>query len=303
MFMDRKSANPAKVAKTGANANESSGDINVAASPEHVWAVVSDKKRLGEWSGAYRSHHRRNVVFEPEGPEKKLIWETAPKKFYQEQVRWTLRLTENGKGTTITETCKPLDAGRPMGRLVSRLARLRPPVRTPDLLADLARLKIIIAAPDPPALDDKLLALLNVYSTQFGSYTTLLWQVPVLGLTAQAFLLTIALGSQISDGARIAASGLSIIIACASWWLMHSQRGRAINQAELARRTSAKLSLKSFLGDDFRLDDAVPPQTNAQDVWDVDHLIYQVWKLCMALFIVADIFIIVSVSAGFKWFT
>ena len=80
----------------------------------------------------------------------------------------------------------------------------------------------------------------------------------MLGLTAQAFLMTIALGMGISDDARIAASALSVIIAWASWRLMHTQRGSAINQAELAKRVSSILSLKQFLGGDFQVDDAMP---------------------------------------------
>jgi len=275
--------------------------ITVAAPRKAVWAVVSDDTRLGEWSGEYRSHRRRDDKLVKIGPYQ-LTWNTVPKGLYQDSVKWTLTLTEEGTATIITESC---EVGPP--RLMGQFLRLVKPGRrgrTPDLLADLARLKIIVEAPDPPDLKpDMLLTLLNVYTAQFGSYTTLLWQVPVLGLTAQAFLLTIALGHQVSGGARIAACTLSVIIACASWSLMHSQRGRAINQAELARRASSKLSLKNFLGNDFKLDDAIPKRTNAQDVWDADHGIYHIWKICMALFIVADGLIILSVLARFNWFT
>ncbi len=176
--------------------------------------------------------------------------------------------------------------------------------REASLKADLYRLKGVVEAPDRKDFKSAdLLALLNVYTAQFGSYTTLLWQVPALGLAAQAFLLTIALGSPISDDARYIASALSIIIAFASGFLMHNQRGRAINQAELAKRLSYKLSLKDFLGGDFKLDDAVLKKANAQDVWAVDHLIYQGWILCMGLFIIADLLVIVSVSTGRMWIT
>jgi hypothetical protein len=87
-----------------------------------------------------------------------------------------------------------------------------------------------------------MVALLNAYTTQFGSYTSLLWQVPTIGLTAQAFLMTIVLGG---DGyhAQYLASALSIVIAYASVHLMHDQRARAINHAELAKRISYRLSL------------------------------------------------------------
>jgi hypothetical protein len=155
-----------------------------------------------------------------------------------------------------------------------------------------------------------MVALLNVYTTQFGSFTTLLWQVPALGLTAQAFLMTIVLGaasSSISNGARYAASALSIIVAFASIHLMHDQRARAINHAELAKRLSYRLSLtNNVLGGSFGLDDAVPKQgADAQNVWATNHLIYAGWRICMGLFALTDLFVILSISlvALRSWFT
>jgi hypothetical protein len=171
------------------------------------------------------------------------------------------------------------------------------------------------AQADPPPVKDELkagdmVALLNVYTTQFGSFTTLLWQVPALGLTAQAFLMTIVLGaasSSIGDGARYAAAGLSIIIALAAMDLMHDQRARAINHAELAKRISYRLSLTNkVLGESFGLDDAVPKQdTDAQNVWTTNHVIYAGWQICMALFAIVDVLVIISISfpALSSWFS
>lgn len=145
-------------------------------------------------------------------------------------------------------------------------------------------------------LPDSAVSLLGAYAGQFGSYTTLLWQVPALGLTAQAFLLTIALMNTTTSGARIIACALSMIIAIASGFLMHNQRGRAVNHAELLRRLSAKLELGKFLEGPLELDDAVPSRTSAQNIWAVDHLIYHGWILCMELFFAADVLIILAVG-------
>jgi hypothetical protein len=150
-----------------------------------------------------------------------------------------------------------------------------------------------------------MVALLNVYTSQFGSFTTLLWQVPALGLTAQAFLMTIVLGigSPISHGARYAASALSIIIALASIQLMHDQRARAINHAELAKRTSYRLSLTNLLGGSFGLGDAVPHEgADAQNVWATNRFIYGIWVACMLLFAITDVFVIISFGVGISWF-
>jgi hypothetical protein len=268
--------------------------VTVASPPEDVWSVVADENRLGEWSDEWRRRGFKwtsyNKVLGRRGhPDYSLRWRTGSKVSYRGLRKWELELAGNGAGTTITE--RALGRHPEPARLIIR--------------ADLAHLKEIT---EPPPQEPEIcqpadkLALLTVYTTQFGSYTTMLWQVPALGLTAQAFLMTIALGSSISDDARIAASALSMIIAWASQNLMHSQRGRAINQAELAKRISAKLFLKQYLEDDFALDDAVPGQTNARDVWEVDHRIYAIWKICMLIFVAVDIVVIISVVWGFKFF-
>jgi hypothetical protein len=111
----------------------------------------------------------------------------------------------------------------------------------------------------------------------------------------------IALGSDISAPARYTAAGLSVIIAAASWSLMHYQRGRAINQAELAKRVSYELSLQDFLGG-FQVDDGVPKRADAVGVWAVDHAMYKVWRYCMPLFILADAAVIYSTIRHNIWF-
>jgi hypothetical protein len=74
------------------------------------------------------------------------------------------------------------------------------------------------------------------------------------------------------------------------------------NQAELAKRVSVKLGVKQFLGNDFALDDAVPKKTNARDIWDVDHRIYAVWKVCMIVFAIVDAVVILAVLCGWQIF-
>ena len=119
--------------------------------------------------------------------------------------------------------------------------------------------------------------------------------------------MTIVLGTgspPISHGARYTASALSIIIAYASFHLMHDQRARAINHAELAKRTSYKLSLTNLLGGSFALSDAVPAKgANAQNVWSTNRVIYGIWAGCMGLFAITDVFVIISLLCGISWFT
>jgi hypothetical protein len=62
----------------------------------------------------------------------------------------------------------------------------------------------------------------------------------------------------------------------------------------------------STAGRSFGLDDAVPKQdTDAQNVWTTNHVIYAGWRICMALFAIVDVLVIISISfpALSSWFT
>jgi hypothetical protein len=159
-----------------------------------------------------------------------------------------------------------------------------------------------------PFTRDQVVALLGIYAGQVGSYTTLLWQVPALSLTAQSFLLTIALSSGNGTAARITAAALSAVISAASYALMHDQRGHAINHGELAMRLSARLELSRLIETSLdHVEDGVPKVTDANTVWTWHHeqagqraslragLMYAVWKGCMFLFLLVDAGIIFSV--------
>jgi len=61
----------------------------------------------------------------------------------------------------------------------------------------------------------------------------LLWQVPALSMTAQAFLMTIALGSDTSQTARILTSLLSMVAAFATLHLFASNRRSEVADAHL----------------------------------------------------------------------
>jgi hypothetical protein len=283
--------------------------ITVAAPRQAVLLIVSDANLVAEWGGRYNDCAEVDCL----DPVPGVCFSCRSRRGYR--VEWRLTLSEQrdrtGTRTTVTATLgEHVSILRPMqwvrwkwplsrhraGSVNSALNRIKWISEAPDRVAEAAGGKDFATA--------DLVALLNVYTTQFGSYTTLLWQVPALGLTAQAFLLVIALGApSTSNAARFAASGLSIVIAFASVFLMHDQRGRAVNQAELARRLSYKLSLKDFLGDSFKLEDAKPRLGNAQDLWAVDHSMYHLWRWCMYLFILADMAVIASLLAGLNWFT
>jgi len=88
---------------------------------------------------------------------------------------------------------------------------------------------------------DAQAALLAVYAGQFGSYTTLLWQVPALSLTAQAFLFTIALAKDVDPGARAVTGMLSVVTSLMSIYLMVSHRIHAERQGRVAMDLAQQL--------------------------------------------------------------
>jgi hypothetical protein len=155
-----------------------------------------------------------------------------------------------------------------------------------------------------PATPDHLISLLGVYATQYASYTTLLWQVPALSLTAQAFLLTIALGHY-GTSARITAAALSAVISAASYALMQDQRGHANYYGELAMRVSGYLDLGTYLGGALTIGNEEGHETDAEALWiwrGHSEMIapragrmYALWKSCMLIFLFVDIGIIASV--------
>ncbi|WP_104190437.1 hypothetical protein [Cryobacterium sp. Y82] len=63
-----------------------------------------------------------------------------------------------------------------------------------------------------PKEADQLLAVWQAVSQRRIAYETMMWQTPALGMTAQAFLLTLALATDTSDVARIASAALSVLI-------------------------------------------------------------------------------------------
>jgi len=194
-----------------------------------------------------------------------------------------------------------------------------------------------VASPDASRqsfpTEEQKLSLLAIFAGQFGSYATMVWQVPALSLTAQSFLLTIALTNGNSDGATYISAGLSIGIAFASFQLMHNQRAHQICHGELAYRLAQELELAAHMGGPIEVSDSrpemlpsriasayttarsrLPPQPksprdlppsqlrDANSVWrDVDHSIYGTWKLLMGLFGVADVVIIFSTILGASW--
>ena len=64
----------------------------------------------------------------------------------------------------------------------------------------------------------------SILNSRRDSFNNLIWQAPMISLTAQAFLFTIALGAQVSVPAKMMASFLACITAIASVQLLIKHR-------------------------------------------------------------------------------
>ena len=77
------------------------------------------------------------------------------------------------------------------------------------------------------------MAQYEVLAARRQAFDGMLWQTPVLSLTAQAFLFTIALGSGNSPAARAISATLALIAALASLQLMAKHRAHEVEDSEL----------------------------------------------------------------------
>lgn len=84
---------------------------------------------------------------------------------------------------------------------------------------------------------DAIYAALAARRNQFDN---LLWQAPVLSLTAQAFLMTVALGSPVPLYARSVACLLSIVVAFLSVQILTRHRQAEITDAHWLRDLEAR---------------------------------------------------------------
>ena len=116
---------------------------------------------------------------------------------------------------------------------------------------------VLVTAPNPPLPEPTEAAKLAAYgavAARRTAWDSLLWQVPVLSLTAQAFLFTIALGGA-DEWGRIIAAFLSLDIAVISIMLMGRHRQAELLDAHWLERFEAQqlnLGISGAHGKAFR---------------------------------------------------
>jgi hypothetical protein len=142
--------------------------VVIDASPDEVWAVVSDVTRVGEWSGEcrgctwvagadgpatgarFRGRNRRgglrwtrlNEVIGAD-PPRRFAWRTVPHPPYPDSVEWELRLEPVDAGTRVSQSFRVVRIPRIMEWGIGVVMPAHQD-RTADLSDDLGRLKALV---------------------------------------------------------------------------------------------------------------------------------------------------------------
>ena len=148
-------------------------------------------------------------------------------------------------------------------------------------------------------IDRQLVAsMYQVVSSRRLGYDTLIWQVPAISFTAQAFLFSIALGTT-SITARFISASLAFIIAVISMQLMSKHRYHEEIDSRLLERFEKEQRLEMIFG----CAPHAAPKRRAQVVgmtanWITSKSSYRLWQYGLTLFALAAISIIVITVIG-----
>jgi len=146
--------------------------------------------------------------------------------------------------------------------------------------------------PDQPSDPSLIGAVYQTLASRRQVYDTLMWQVPALSLSGQAFLFTIALGSGSSTAARIIASLLAFIIAVISMQLMSKHRFHEELNSRLLERFENTYGLSRWLGFPFHNPRDVNAVIRVRASIFVRRSSYRIWMAGLGLFAIASLIVI-----------
>lgn len=129
-------------------------------------------------------------------------------------------------------------------------------------------------------------------NTRRDSFNQLIWQTPALSLTAQSFLLTIALNPSVTDAVRMISSGLSLITAIASAQLLVKHRFGEREYAIKLQNFEAKQGLHPM---NQRL---ITEKMTPIERWSS----YRLWLGMLIIFGICALFILISTLFTLKLF-
>jgi hypothetical protein len=113
-------------------------------------------------------------------------------------------------------------------------------------IAPSSRVRVTERVLDLPA--DQWSSIYAVIAQRRTAFDTLMWQVPALGLAAQAFLLTIAFGSSSSEVARFFAGGLAAVVALVAIQTMLKHRANEKTDSLILEKMEAAVGISVGMG-------------------------------------------------------
>jgi hypothetical protein len=140
-------------------------------------------------------------------------------------------------------------------------------------------------------------ALYTALASRRASFDQMAWQVPIISFTAQAFLLTTALGPDSSSTARYFAAGLSFVVSALSMLLMarHRQADNAdamlLSKLEKHRAHGVPLRLHGNPWRRRRNNAPIAPNTPLQAFRHTP--VFLVWEAGLFLFALAALAIVI----------
>jgi hypothetical protein len=134
---------------------------------------------------------------------------------------------------------------------------------------------------------DYELSIYEAMTNRRTTYDIMMWQAPILSLTAQAFLLTIALGADSSRLARLLAAGLALISALGSMHLMAKHRFSGNIDSRLLKHYEERIGIKKSLG--ISMHGIIEDRAKMVDLkrrWYIRQSSFKLWMTILALFAV-----------------
>jgi hypothetical protein len=130
----------------------------------------------------------------------------------------------------------------------------------------------------------------QIVSARQQTTNSLLWQTPIMSLTAQAFLFTIALGYGNQSLARIISATLALIVALASIQILSKHRSVEVSDSKYLEEYEKRNRL---------------PIIHAKyknDKWYLHISSYYVWIFVLFSFFLAALIILISIIFGCQSF-
>lgn len=139
------------------------------------------------------------------------------------------------------------------------------------------------------ARNEALLSAYAVVTARRTAFDSMMWQVPTLAMTAQAFLLNVALGSGSARTSRVIAAVLGMALSAMSMQLMAKHRFLEVLDSQLSEKFERKLNIAGATGASPHARIATRAGSAYDDLpWWIRLSSYRLWLSGLLLFAVAD---------------